>query len=72
MPGIPWTQKEKTILAQLARKGYTAREIQKVLKSRSLDAIHCQADNLAISISGPMPEIDFEEFRRLLKHSTPN
>jgi hypothetical protein len=64
---IRWTSQEKKILVCLAKKGWRAKEIQKILKSRSLNAIKTQADNLRISLAGPKPEIDLEAYKAIMK-----
>jgi len=67
MAGKVWTEKEEKVLRDLAGLGYSIDEIRIVLKSRSRDAIFSKATSLRISLSGPEPQIDMDEFKRLMK-----
>jgi hypothetical protein len=66
MSGIPWTDKETYILKAMAKKGYTPREISRVLKSRTGHSIHCKADTLGLSLGIKEVEIDEAAFKRLM------
>jgi hypothetical protein len=67
MAGQPWTDEEREILRKLAGRGKTAKEIARVLVSRSEDAIKAQAGGMCVSLAGNPPEIDMAEFTRLME-----
>jgi len=66
MSGVPWTDKEIEILKEMAQKGFRVQDIQKVLKSRSINGIRNKALLLNLSLMGERPEIDFEAFRQMM------
>ena len=66
MPGASWTDKEIEILRNLADKGYSAREIRRALKSRTLVSIKHKCLSLEICLA-PQPEVDLNEYKNMMK-----
>lgn len=68
MPGLPWTSDEDEILIKGFKAGLSIEDMRRILKSRDSDAkIRGRAKRLGIPIPRPVPEIDHEEFKRLMK-----
>jgi len=66
MDRIPWQENEIEILKKMAAAGRRVREISAVLKSRSSNSINCKAYSLGLSLGEGEPEIDMDEFKRLM------
>ena len=65
-----WSDQETEIVKTMSEKGFKAHDIKKVLKGRSIDAIQLKAGSLGCSLNGAPPEIDMDEFARLMKKAT--
>lgn len=61
-----WTEQEINILVKMAERGLSIPEIQKVLVSRSRDAITGKASNLKISLDGFKPEINLDAYNEIM------
>ncbi len=61
-----WTEAEKDILKSMAMAGRYAEDIIKVLKSRTINSVNQKAAELGLSLAGKEPEIDINEFNRLM------
>lgn len=61
-----WNDQEIVILKQMAKAGKNARQIRKVLTSRTENAIGKKAADLCLSLSGAEPMIDFEQFKKIM------
>ena len=66
MAGIQWSDKEKEMLKKLSDAHCTADDACRVFPSRSRQSIFSQARNMKISLSGPTPEINMAEFKKLI------
>ena len=66
-PRAPWTKPEDEVIEKLHKAGRTYDDATRVLKSRSREAIRARALSIGKPLSGPLPEIDFEEFKRLMR-----
>lgn len=64
---IPWTEGEREILKTMIAARKRAADIGRVLKSRSTAAIFNQAYSMGLKITGETPEIDADEFKRIMK-----
>ena len=67
MNNKPWTDEENSILREMAQAGKNKWNIAKVLKSRTPDAIANKANSLGISLGGGLPEINMDEYRRIME-----
>ncbi len=67
MNNKPWTDEEKIILREMAQAGKNKWDIARVLKSRTSDAIANKATSLCISLSGGLPEINMDEYKRIME-----
>jgi hypothetical protein len=65
-----WTEPEIKILKEMSAAGFTPDQAGKVLKSRSIDAIKCQAGKLGLPLNGVAPEIDMDAFKQLMRKSS--
>jgi len=61
-----WTEAEKEILKSMAMANRCAKDIIKVLKSRTIHSVNQKAAELGLSLAGKEPEIDINEFNRLM------
>ena len=61
-----WSNQEKDILKQMAERGFMTPDIMRVLK-RSKNSIDIMASKMGLSLAGKKPEIDMDEFARLMK-----
>jgi len=64
----PYTKQEDEIILQLNKKGYSPKDIAKVLKSRKADQIKDRGYTLGVKWTKE-PEIDFEAFKKLMKQT---
>jgi hypothetical protein len=67
MSGIPWNEEERGILKKMAEKGFVAKDVALVLKSRSLASISTQAASLGLSLRPKETEIDMDMFNKIMK-----
>ena len=67
MAGIYWNDREKKVLKEMAESGRNAKDIAKILKSRTTNAIHIKANTMGLSLAGEKPEIDFEAFKKMMQ-----
>ena len=65
-----WTENEKKCCLDLAQKGYSAEEISKVIKGKTIAAIYsfCARQNFKIQYNTHKENIDFEMFKKLMSH----
>lgn len=67
MNNKPWTDQEHEIMRKMAHAGKNRWDIAKVLTSRTPVAIASKAISLGISLNGGMPEIDMDEYNRIME-----
>lgn len=67
MAGRPWTPQELEILKKMAEAGKTAKEIKKVLVTRSMGGITNKASSVGLSLAGLEPTINFEAYKEMMK-----
>ena len=65
---VKWSQEEKDILTNLWNKGIELEEIQKVLRGRTINAIHSQVLSLKLPERIGKP-VDYDYYRQLLSVS---
>ena len=61
-----WTDQEKDILTQMCEKGFMTPDIMRVIR-RSDNSINSMASKMRLSLAGEKPEIDMDEFARLME-----
>jgi hypothetical protein len=64
-----WSPKEEEILKKLHSKGYSIKKITTVLKSRNYEGIRKHGMSLGLEWHEYKINIDFEEFKKLMKSS---
>jgi hypothetical protein len=63
----PYTPEEVDILTKMVNAGCTPEQCAKVLKSRTVTGIEDKAGRLGMKWKYLNPEIDMDEFKRLMK-----
>jgi len=66
---MKWTREEEDVLRKLGEAEATLEEVKKVFPHRSEHSIVNKAHEIRISLSGPKPTINFDEFKRILRAS---
>jgi hypothetical protein len=61
---MKWSKEEEKVLRELIKLGTSAKEIQTVLKDRSVSAITCKAYNLGLKLAGE-GKVDMENYEKL-------
>lgn len=64
-----WTDQEKEILKTLIENGLTPHQINTVLKSRTINGIRQQAEDMGLKWTCYVPQIDMEALKNFLKES---
>lgn len=62
---MKWTDAEITVLRKCAEKGLRAKDVARILKSRTEDSIINKASGMGIPLGGLAPEIDLEAFTEM-------
>lgn len=66
MAGTFWTDEEIEILKKMANAGYSAKQISKVLKTRTINGVNRKAQELDISLGRKKVVIDYNKLEEYL------